>query len=113
MTTILYFLLFIILSVIGYLITKKLNIFNKGVKSSCKTCGSNSNKKCGGSNKNHQSNNKKYGGNNKNNGISKPNYIRINNNTSPYNYSITKQVDPNKNNEYNKFFWANNEYTNK
>jgi hypothetical protein len=91
MTTILYFLLFIILSVIGFLITKKLNIFNKGVKSSCKTCGSN----------------------NKNNGGSKPNYIRINNNTGPYNYSITKQVDSNKNNEYDKFFWANNEYTNK
>ena len=98
MTTFLYFLLFIILSVIGYLITKKLNIFNKGVKSSCKTCGSSSNKKCGG---------------NKHKGGIKPNYIRINNNTCPYNYSITKQVNSNKNNEYDKFFWANNEYTNK
>ena len=99
MTTILYFLLFIILSVIGFFITKKLNIFNTGIKSSCNTCGSSSNKHKGCNNKHH--------------GSSKPNYIRINNNTGPYNYSITKQVDSNKNNEYDKFFWANNEYTNK
>ena len=88
MTTILYFLLFLILSIIGILIIYRFN-FNKGGKSKCK-------------HKNHKNhkNHKRH--------LSK-NFIKINDNkVPPSKYVVSKRIDSNRENEYNKFYWSNN-----